>query len=135
MWCGPGPMRDYPATWDYGPHAISACLGVVGQFDSSSFDNGGDRGHGGGCEPFFAMRAGSRTCFVNVSNHAPAKIARVETEISGITVRYDAYASQAEAPLTREVRAFAQAVRAGGTDDWRFGARWAVDVARVLDHA
>ena len=45
---------------------------------------------------------------------------------------YDGYEA-AEPALTREVRAFADAVRAGGTDDWRFGARWAVDVARVLE--
>lgn len=52
----------------------------------------------------------------------------------GVSFTYDGYAP-AEPPLTRQVRAFARAVRAGGTDDWRFGARWAVDVARALEAA
>jgi hypothetical protein len=38
-----------------------------------------------------------------------------------------------EQPLTRMVRQFAKAVANGGTDDYRFGAQWAVDVAKVLE--
>jgi hypothetical protein len=38
-------------------------------------------------------------------------------------------------PLTRALEAFAHAVQAGGTDDYRFGAHWAVQVADVLERA
>lgn len=94
-----GPVvRDYPATWDYGAHAVACVL---------------------------ALNAQRRRVVVGVSS---TKAARVEAH--GFV--YDGYEPQ-EPPLTRAVRAFALAVKSGGTDDYRFGAHWAVDVARVLE--
>jgi hypothetical protein len=52
----------------------------------------------------------------------------------GVAFMYDGHA-QAEPPLTRQLRAFTDAVRRGGSSDYRFGAHWAVDVARVLEAA
>ncbi len=125
-WCGHGPVRDYSSLWDYGPHAVSAALGA---FEAT-----------GKTEVFRAdgsvfLRRGIQTCRVTVSNTATEKSAWIGAEVDGVTVFYDAYKSTAEPPLTRAVRAFANAVKSGGTDDWRFGARWAVDVARILEAA
>jgi hypothetical protein len=101
-----GPVeRDYSATWDYGAHAVAALLGL---------------GVAPGCAfaPWFA-------------GTWPHKSARVRAD--GLV--YDAYQSSAEPPLTSQLRAFCEAVRQGGTDDYRFGAHWAVDVASVLETA
>ena len=103
---GPTSRNDYSALWDYGPHAVSCLLALNDPPNSHNWA-------------------------VGIS---PLKRATVIA--SGETCRYiyDGYAP-AEPPLTRQVRAFAKAVRANGTDDYRFGAKWAVDVARVLETA
>jgi predicted dehydrogenase len=107
-----GPVaRDYSFVWDYGPHAVSALL-ALGVPTEGGVDG--------------------QRWYVAIQD---AKEARVLAPLGGRFIAYDAYASSAEPPLTRQVRAFARAVRAGGTDDYRFGARWAVDVARVLERA
>jgi predicted dehydrogenase len=133
-WEGPGPERDFSAWWDYGPHAVSAALGVLGgtatadYFPPSWSDD----------DDFFVLRSDGRKCYVNAGNKAEKKQARIYVSAdknAGTEVAYDAYASSAEPPLTSQVRAFARAVRNGGTDDYRFGAKWAVDVARVLEAA
>lgn len=97
-----GPVaRDYPARWDYGPHAVSAVIALAPKIPAWSV----------------------------VSGH---RIARVDAHFGNDHMVYDGYAP-AEPSLTRAVRAFADAVRAGGTDDYRFGAHWAVNVASVLE--
>ena len=107
-----GPVaRDYSFIWDYGPHAVSALL-ALGVLTEGGIDG--------------------QRWYVAVTD---TKEARVVAPLDSRFIGYDAYASQAEPPLTRQVRAFARAVRAGGTDDYRFGACWAVDVARVLEPA
>lgn len=98
-----GPVRrDYPEEWDYGAHAVACLLGL-------------------------GMAPGARNApwFINIQNN---RVARVMAD----GIAYDAYESRAEPPLTRQVRAFANAVKSGGTDDYRFGAKWAVDVANCL---
>lgn len=119
---GPGLARDYSALWDYGPHAVSAALALLG----------GDA---------TATRADERGAFTVVGDRGwlrcqvgadwPKKLARVIVHRSGT---YDGYAP-AEPALTRQVRAFARAVMDGGTFDCLFGAGWAVDVARLLEQA
>lgn len=126
-----GPVvRDYPSLWDYGSHAAACALALVGPperdveaiptrplpdllRDASFFRWKGPRGYAH-CHVRFA---GERKAWARSNGF-----------------EYDGYAP-AEPALTRAVRAFARAVRAGGTDDPRFGARWAVDVARVLEGA
>lgn len=102
-----GPVvRDYPAAWDYGSHAAAVTLAL------------------GARVPIWVVTSGlTKTASVQ---------ALFEDDLS---LTYDAYAARVEPPLTRQVRAFARAVRAGGTDDYRFGARWAVNVARILENA
>lgn len=129
-WGGPGPVRDFAALWDYGAHAVSVALGVLGGADDAHYFR---EDHG--VSEFIAVQRGHRRAFVSWSNSAPGKTAEIAAEVDGIRIAYNAYASSAEPPLTSEVRAFARAAKDGGTSDWRFGARWAVDVARVLESA
>lgn len=130
IWGGPGPVRDFSPWWDYGPHGVACGLALLGS--SEAIWNEGDE---------YAFLRGTLTlrslrgrCSVDISNDLAEKHARISWYTpNDATIRYDAYGSQAEPPLTRQVRAFAEAVRAGGTDDYRFGARWAVDVAKALE--
>jgi len=105
MFGGPA-SRDYSPIWDYGPHAVSTLLGI-GIKDPAGW----------------TVAPG------------PNRIAKVSAKGNdGEYYDYDGYAPQ-EPPLTRSVRAFAAAVAAGGTDDYRFGAHWAVNVNRILEAA
>lgn len=132
--CWTGPVkRDYSPLWDYGPHAVACALAVLGP--GAQYRPAGRPVYNRPGAFELDLVAGDRSACLSVgtSEHKRACI-EAEQEDEAL-VRYDAYASEAEPPLTRQVRAFAQAVRAGGTEDWRFGARWAVDVARVLEAA
>lgn len=141
-YCGHGPVRDYNALWDYGPHAVSVALGLMGDPLNIAADS-----------PFageYRLQLGygaARVALLSASNVRKNK-ARcfVFTTEGGHTVEYVDTTGQLyldkreiivspEPPLTRQVRAFAEAVRAGGTDDWRFGGQWATRVARILDQA
>jgi predicted dehydrogenase len=121
---GPGPQRDYSALWDYGPHAVSAALALLGpegivatRAQHGRFIIAGPRGH----------------VVARVGNDWPKKFARVVSLGDG---HYDGYAQVLTPALTLQVRAFARAVADRATTvDWRFGARWAVDVARLLEAA
>lgn len=123
---GDGPVRDYSALWDYGPHAVSTALALLGP-SARLVDPQEARSEGFGG---FRLRSDRGFLDCLASNTGQGRFGAVYA-IKGSSPRYDAYLPQ-EQPLTTQVRAFANAVRAGGTDDWRFGAHWAVDVARVL---
>ena len=102
-WGGPE-VHDFPHAWDYGPHAAAATLALGARI------------------PMWVVLKGA------------VKTATVQAIYDDdMAFTYDAYASQAELPLTRAVRAFAQAIRDGGTEDYRFGAHWAADVARSIE--
>ncbi len=114
---GPGPTRDYSAIWDYGPHAASAALALVGV--------GVVYMQTRACFSLESLR-GNMRCLVG--NNLQRKVARVDFGDH----HYDGYAP-AEPALTRMVRAFARAAMDRGTNDWRFGANWAVCVAKILE--
>lgn len=124
---GPGPERDYSPLWDYGPHAASAALALlggeatVGAVENLSW-------MGGAC---FAVNSARGHVVCSINGKRTEKIASVSA--SWMFNNYDGYASGDEPPLTRAVRAFARAVSDGGTEDWRFGASWAVRVAKILE--
>lgn len=141
-YCGNGPVRDYNALWDYGPHAVSIALALMGDPQNVIADR-----------PFLGEYrlqldySEARAALLSASNVRQKK-ARcfIFTTTGGHTVEYDDTAGllyldrceivvSPEPPLTRQVRAFAQAVRDGGTDDWRFGGQWATRVASVLERA
>ena len=137
---GPGPIRDYTALWDYGPHDVAMVLGlgiwrvVRARYRNRCFDIA------------LADETLKRAALVMVSNVAQDKC-RVFNVIrnSGETLSYDDHAEaklqrrwhpvlvSPEKPLTRAVRAFAEAVRTGRTD-WRFGS-FGVEVVRILEQA
>lgn len=134
IWCGPGPVRDYSALWDYGPHAVAAAYGVgVHRSTDVPHELHPIKSPEEGAF-FFALRDhDGRACKIGVSNSSEHKGALIKgVTRQGVRVMYDGYAP-AEPPLTKSVRAFARAVKAGGTDDWRFGAGWATRVSLVLE--
>lgn len=129
-WHGPGPVREFSALWDYGSHAAAVLLWAGGSSDVAAVPVYG-------CRPpttyAARVRSGRRIHRLYVSSGKAEKIATLHSEINGKShLLYDGYA-RAEPSLTRQVRAFAKAVRAGGTTDRRFGSGWAVKVAAVLE--
>lgn len=113
-------VRDYSPQWDYGPHAVAMALALG---ESSMFCLAGKVGTMRGARGWTMFgRSEEKQCSAWLGSD------------DGASISYDAYAP-AEPALTRQVRAFARAVRAGGTDDYRFGAKWAIDVARILEAA
>ncbi len=123
-----GPVdRDYPPLWDYGPHAVASAIALAGH-PVSGLTVTPVRGLARGAAMFSWEGAhGNATCHVRFNGERRAIVRANGFE-------YDGYAP-AEPPLTRQVRAFARAVRAKGSEDWRFGARWAFLVAKVLEEA
>lgn len=118
---GPGPVRDYPALWDYGPHAMSIAVSLLGGNVSTTRENHGT----------FIVVGDRGWLRCRVGRDWEKKHARVVAYGLGT---YDGHGPQ-EPPLTRQVREFARAVANKTLGDWRFGARWAVDVARLLEQA
>lgn len=137
---GPGPIRDYSALWDYGPHDVAMVLGLgIGRVVRA-------RRRNGGFEISLVDETSRREALVRVSNAADEKH-RVFNVIrdSGETISYNDRAEaklqrwwfpvpvSPEKPLTRSVRAFAEAVKTGRTD-WRFGS-FGLEAVRILEEA
>lgn len=137
---GPGPVRAYSALWDYGPHDVSMALDIIGPAKLETVKWYGLEGCG---DIVFVGERGWAD--LTVSN----KFVEKQRWFAVDHLNYYDYKhpltrgsfdhevclpvpNLGELPLTRSLRAFAAAVAAGGTDDRRFGARWALDVARVL---
>lgn len=122
-----GPVaRDFDAVWDYGPHAASMAL-AMGPVETPQ------------ARPRLVITDPAAIDYKNgtiiAGNRSQKECSAIWFYEDEYTIEYDAYESTSEPPLTRSVRAFARAVRDGGTDDYRFGARWAVDVARILSRS
>lgn len=142
-----GPFRDYSPLWDYGPHDVAMLLGLgLGAISHVTCHK---RDTGGGGERFhLAIDLERGRASIILSNGLPARTRFFDARHGRWFINYDdrlegprlsssdgLIGFESGQPLTRAVRAFAQAIEDGGTDDYRFGARWAVDVARVLDAA
>lgn len=133
-WHGPE-VHDFPHLWDYGPHAVSLILAIRKRMP----DTWQWMVKLGSCSTLI-MRYGEHKDRVHLCAQDEkqatlyAETRLRENSLEG-PLLYDGYAP-AEPSLTREVRAFAKAVREGRTPtDPRFGARWALDVARILSAA
>ena len=136
-----GPHRSYSALWDYGPHDIAMLLGLASGPSEGrhATRNGGTFG--------LALRVGDHTADVTVWNDDTPKTRLLIASRPGWVAQYDELHPRghilrvdgvnvpvsSEKPLTRSVRAFADAVRTGVTD-WRFGS-FGADVVRLLEDA
>lgn len=141
-----GPFRDYSFVWDYAPHDISMILGLkqssqevhvtsaeisnkmVGECRASlSFDLGVD-------------------AKIHIWNNRLPKARKLTVETTNGLYMYDDNIApdnlivngvrqkvKYEKPLTASVWAFLGAVQEFGTADYRFGAKWAVSVAKVIE--
>jgi predicted dehydrogenase len=143
---GPGPARDYSALWDYGPHDVAMFLGLAPGRRAAVVSAKRERG-------LYRLQlvAGNRTGFVRVWNDGAAKVRRLSVignfekadrwlyddldPVGRLHHHGEAMAIAYEPPLTRAVRAFADAVAGGGTSDWRFDPYFGVEVTRILAQA
>lgn len=144
---GPGPQRDYPALWDYGPHDVAMIWGLIGaepvhiemrhrlgaHESQLRLTMEFEAGVSAICEIWNGDSKKSR--YFQVHTHAGDWIyddldpmGRLQFQGCYLEIPY-------EPPLTRAVRCFADAVIQGGTDDYRFGAEWALMVANLLTRA
>lgn len=145
-----GPRRDYSALWDYGPHDVAMHLGL----DTDGAVNGWDTGEiqlvavakqSGHYR--FAFEGKALSAIVRVWNDRQPKargfivvgdggqmLVYDDLDPEGYRLRLGARPVSVayEKPLTRSIRAFASAVRAGGTTDWRFRPDLGVEVTRIL---
>lgn len=151
---GLGPNRSYSALWDYGPHDVALHLGLArAGDDSAGGDDADEPGHfrvvaasrrGGSFG--FALEGEKVTAIAQVWNdRAPKARGLVAIGYEGMYVyddldpeghklrfRGQPLAIPDEKPLARAIRAFADVVRAGGTNDWRFAPSFGVEVTRLL---
>lgn len=138
---GPGPIRDYSSLWDYGPHDVSMCVGLLGCDVSVSRS---ERAVSGDTQTYrVGLVSGGSEADVTVSNCSPEKIRILRVEFDGHVVIYDDRSSvklrldgdpvsiSLDPPLTRAVQSFLSAIR-DGVDDWRFGTDVGMNVCRVL---
>jgi len=147
-----GPHRDYSALWDYGSHDVAMCLGLeLGHPTAVSCMRMPDE-FGCvqlGCQRFdLHVHFGPHEANIQVWNGALPKQRYFEVLWEGTRLVYDELEPNKlllrcnnspvgisdEKPLTRAVRAFANAVSTGKTD-WRFGADVGVVTTRILHTA
>ena len=140
---GEGPYRDYSALWDYGPHDISLIFGLTMSEPSYVEIRHQDTGDWQ-FKLDILFPSGSKALSYIWNNRLPkSRFLSVQTENS-IWV-YDDLDQEGrlsyngtkqkiayEEPLTRALRSFLNAVIEGGTDDYRFGADWAMKVPRWI---
>jgi len=134
-------QRDYSLLWDHACHDLAMCLGF-----------GVDPAH-----PATAHQVNDTTQELDITfsddvhGHfrvglRPEKVKQLSVLCGSWSAVYDGIAgtldvngmrvvTDTEYPLTRAVRAFAQAVKDGGTDDWRFGIDSSVTITKVLEEA
>lgn len=144
---GTGPVRPgYSALWDYGAHDVSMFLGLTARRFSTDFVSGDRKG---GNFRMLLEAAEGRSGLLRVWNDGEKR--RVFSAMNGTNVlEYDDLSPSplgklrlngtpvpvaGEKPLTCAVRAFADAVAKGGTDDWRFDPMLGVEVTRILARA
>jgi predicted dehydrogenase len=142
--------RSYSLLWDHACHDLAMCLGLDHRFGKIRFAV---------AHHFDENVAEMDVDFEDGSGSEVRAVAHIRASLSERKMRqfivlcgtwgamYDGIASTLEVngvpqldipleqPLTRAVRAFAQAVKDGGTDDWRFGIDSSMAITRVLERA
>jgi predicted dehydrogenase len=131
--------RSYSPLWDHGCHDLAMCLGLglekpihvsaaksedgTHQDMDVQFDSG-DAAHirvsRGPKGKQLIVMCGSMGAVYDAGSGTLEVNGKLEVE-------------SVEKPLTRAVRVFAQAVKDGGTDDWRFGIESSMEITRMLE--
>ena len=141
---GNGPRRDYSVLWDYGPHDVAMLFGLIGS-DPIRINSKQETGPEGSHVFLDLTFEQSTQASCEIWNDRLPKTRFLSVRTSNMEWMYDDLDPRGrlicqgrylelpyEPPLTRTVRHFVDAVEAGGTDDYRFGAGWALRVARWL---
>jgi len=149
---GAGPIRDYSALWDYGAHDVAMFLGLAPNRRAEVILGKREQVLGQKGALFrLQLVAGNRTGFIRVWNDGQEKVRRLtvignfecadrwiydDNDPAGRLHHHGQAVEVAyEPPLTRSLRAFAEAVANKGTDDWRFDPYFGVEVTRILAQA
>lgn len=130
-------VRAYSPLWDHGPHDLAMCLGLglgppvhasaTRSEDHVDMDVHFDEGDAAHMRVIHGPKR--KTLVVMCGDMGAVYNACLGTlEVNGKSVPVSD-----ERPLTRAVRAFAQAVKDGGTDDWRFGIEDSVTITKTLE--
>jgi predicted dehydrogenase len=143
-----GPYRDYSFIWDYAPHDISMILGLkpnepkfIRSFIQSSSE------YAGQYELAVSFNDGS-TAKTKIWNDRIPKSRWFQAKIQNNLYVYDGYHNPNELivngvkinvvympPLTNAVKTFLGAVESGRSTDYRLGACWAVNIARLIEES
>lgn len=142
---GCGPIRDYSALWDYGPHDVSMFLGLAHKPWQTSIRATSSSG-----EREFRLQLETETVSGRVFNwnNGTGKVRSfVALNPNGELLSYDdcdndarltvngrAYPISPMKPLTCSLRAFARVCETGQRD-WRFDPDLAVETVRVIEQA
>jgi predicted dehydrogenase len=132
-------VRGYSPLWDHGCHDLAMCLGFglekpvhvssAKSEDGSHQDMDVHFDSGDAAHVRVSRGPKGKTLVVMCGGMGAVYDAGSGTlEVNGRVVEVST-----ERPLTRAVKAFAEAVRDGGTDDWRFGIESSIEITRMLE--
>lgn len=133
------PAHDWPWLWDWAPHDVAMVLDLGGTDEPELAHAWFDKD-----SVFARWRTQRGSAFSHIGVNFGHKQRRLRVSDHGFHLVYDDRAEHKltidnrpievspELPLTRSLRAFAEAVKNGGTEDRRFGARWGVTVAKQI---
>lgn len=132
-------QRSYSPLWDHGCHDLAMCLGLG--LEKPVHVSGAKSEDGSHQDMDMHFDSGD-AAHIRVSRGLKSKqlivmcgsLGAVYDAASGtLEVNGKLEAVSTEKPLTRAVRAFAEAVRDGGTEDWRFGIDSSLEITRMLE--
>jgi predicted dehydrogenase len=132
-------VRTHSPLWDHAPHDLAMCLGLglekivhataAKSADGSHWDM--DVHFDCGAAAHIRVSQGPKHKTMVVMCGGMGGVYNADDgslQINGKPVEVSR-----ERPLTRAVRAFAEAVRDGGTDDWRFGIDSSMSITKALE--
>jgi len=132
-----GPFRDYSEIWDYAPHDISMCLGLLQSYPKEIIYSKMLERHN------ITLASGNKTCNIQIWNNSLPKTRRFELFCKDNHFIYDDLSEYKlllnnspiivsdEKPLTNVIIEFVKAIKTGKMD-WRFGAKIGQDVVNII---
>lgn len=139
-----GPHRSYSALWDYGPHDVSMFMGVGhwlggdvqvqrASQDGNRYTVSLSRKHSVGTMRVWNDRGPKTRTFAVISESGMVAYNDVSNE--KLWCNGEVITVSDEKPLARSLRAFADAVETGSTNDWRTQPALGLEVTRILQQA